>query len=153
MNNIEIIAGSVLLGAAAGFLTVQIFVFLGSIIISLIGLIKERTYNSQYLMVWLKSVAGIAACVIFFFLGDYIFRNKLGFTYNILDMFIFWSVLTIVVLAFVLHITRRIKRSFDIVSMPEFDVFHKVETGTEGIDDYVKKNMELVRLLNEERHE
>ncbi len=151
MNNIEIIAGSILLGGAAAFLAVQILVFVGSIVISVIGLAKERKYNSQYLFVWLKSIAGIAACIIVFVLGDYVFRDKLGFTYESLDLFIFWSVLVLVLLGFVLHIARRIKRTFDVVSMPEFDSFHAKPVEREGIDDYVKKNMELVRLLHEER--
>ncbi len=149
MNNVEILAGSIILGAAAAFMTVQILIFIGSIIISVIGLAKERKFNSRYFFVWLKSITGIAACVIVISLGDYIFRTMLGFTYEILDMFIFWSIMALTLLGFIMHVARRIKRAYDLVSTPEFDVFHAAPTDSQSIDDYVKKNLELLRLLQE----
>ncbi len=149
MNNLEIIAGSILLGGAAAFMAVQLLIFLGSIVISVIGLLKERKFSTKYFFVWLKSVAGIAACIIIISLGDYIFRNMLGYKYEILDMFIFWSILALTILGFIMHVARRIKRAYDMVSTPEFDVFHATVEDKQSIDDYVKKNLELLRLLQD----
>jgi|GEM_PF-6718730 len=149
MNVIAIIAGSILLGGAAAFLAVQVMIFIGAIVISIVGVLKERRFNMKYFLVWMKSVAGIVICLIVFGLGDHIFRKILGYSYEILDPFIFWSVMALTLLGFLFHVTKKIRRTFDIVSTPEFDSFHTVQMSKEGIDDYVKKNLELLRLLQD----
>jgi hypothetical protein len=149
MNVIAVIAGSIVLGGAAAFMGVQIVIFLSALIISIIGFMKERRFHTKFFLVWLKSVAGILVCLIVFGLGDHIFRKILGFSYDILDPFIFWAVLCLTLLGFVFHVARKVKRTYDIVSTPEFDSFHAVQMSKEGIDDYVKKNLELLRLLQD----
>ncbi len=142
-----VIVGSIILGGAAGFLAVQFSIFVLSIGVSVFGLIKERIWNQQYFSIWLKSVVGIAVCVIITILGDYIFRQRLGYSYAVLDHVIFWSIFSLIFLGFVFHIVRKLKKLRDIVSTPEFDDIHVSHDS--NIDDYVRKNIELLKSLQD----
>ncbi|QJT10749.1 hypothetical protein [Oceanidesulfovibrio marinus] len=141
------IVGSIILGGAAGFLAVQFSIFVLSIAVSAYGLIKERIWSKQYFGVWLKSVVGIAVCVIITLLGDYIFRQRLGYSYAHLDHMIFWSIFSLILLAFVFHILRKLRKLRDIVATPEFDDIHMSHDS--NIDDYVRKNIELLKSLQD----
>ncbi len=144
---------SIVLGGATGFLVVQLLVFVISIILSLIGLLKERVFSRKYFYVWLKSVAGIAACAIVFFLGDYIFSTKLGFETAMLDQVLFGGMLLLVVLAFLFHIVGRLRKIRQYMETSEFDdIFAENSSGGsagdgQGVDDYVRKNLELLKTL------
>jgi len=66
-------------------------------------------------------------------------------------MFIFWGMLGLTLAGFIFHVLRKFKRTLDVVATPEFDAFHSVSTSSQGIDDYVKNNLELLRVLHDER--
>ncbi|AGW13561.1 hypothetical protein [Megalodesulfovibrio gigas] len=138
---------SVVLGAATGFLVVQLLVFVSSIGISLIGLLKERVFNRKYFYVWLKSVAGIAACGIVFFLGDYIFSVKLGFSAAMLDPVVFGGVTLLVVIGFLFHIMSRLRKIKQYMETSEFDAILGTRQEGPGVEDYVRKNLELLQAL------
>jgi hypothetical protein len=146
-DTMSVIVGSIVLGGAAGFLAVQFSIFVLSLGVSVYGLVKERIWNRQYFTVWLKSVVGIAVCVIVTLLGDYIFRQRLGFGYGVLDHMIFWSVFALVMLGFVFHIIRKLKKLRDVVATPEFDDIHVSHDS--NIDEYVRKNIELLKSLQD----
>ncbi|MCA1945239.1 MAG: hypothetical protein LDL30_08135 [Desulfovibrio sp.] len=145
---------SVVLGAATGFLVVQLLVFVFSIGISLLGLLKERVFNKKYFYVWLKSMAGIAACGIVFFLGDYIFSTKLGFSAAMLDQVVFGGVMVLVVIAFLFHIVARLRKMKQYMETSEFDDILGTRQEGPGVDDYVRKNLELLQALQgmDKRH-
>ncbi|GAB7079731.1 hypothetical protein [Megalodesulfovibrio paquesii] len=148
-NAVRDILVSVLLGGATGFLAVQTLVFVSSIVISVLGLLKERVFNRRYFFIWLKSVAGIAACGIAFFLGNYIFSVKIGFSAAMLDQVVFAGVMLLVVIAFLFHIMSRMRKMRQYMETSEFDDIIGSNTTQEGpgVDDYVRKNLELLQAL------
>lgn len=147
-DTVFVIVGSIILGGAAGFLAVQFSIFVLSIAVSAFGFLKERIWNRQHFAVWLKSVVGIAVCAIITILGDYIFRQRLGYSYAVLDHVIFWSIFALIFLGFIFHIIRKLKKLRDIVSTPEFDEIHVSHDS--NIDEYVRKNIELLKSLQDD---
>jgi len=146
-NPLRDIIVSIVLGAGAGFLVVQLLVFISSIVISILAFLKERVYSKKYFLVWLKSVAGIATCGIVFFLGDYIFRTKLGFETQMLDATVFVGVMALLVIGFLFHILTRLRKIRQYMETSEFDDIFGGPAEGHGVDDYVRKNLELLRAL------
>lgn len=148
-NALRDIIVSALLGAATGFLLVQLLVFSSSLGISLLGFLKERVYSKKYFFVWLKSIAGIAACIIIYVLGDYIFTTKLGFKTEMIDAMVFFGVMALIVIAFLFHIVARLRKIRQYMETSEIDdiIGAAAKQDAPGIDDYVRKNMELLKSL------
>jgi hypothetical protein len=139
---------SAVLGAVTGFLVVQVLVFISSIVISVLGFLRERVFERKYFFVWIKSIAGIAACGIVFFLGDYILRSKFEFETAKLDATVFTGILVLVVIGFLFHIVTRVRKIRMYMETSEFDeVIGSPTSEGHGVDDYVRKNMELLRAL------
>ena len=141
-----IIIGSLILGAGTAFVIVQVFIFFVSLILSISGLVREKRFSRKYFIVWVKSVAGILACAIITFMA-YVIGEEVQFDHTKVNYLVFGGAAALVVIAFLFHVSKKIRRTIDVVSTPEFDDFHV--SVDKGVEDYVKKNLELLRTLRE----
>ncbi|THB69594.1 MAG: hypothetical protein D6E12_04505 [Desulfovibrio sp.] len=140
------IIGSVILGGGTAFIIAQVLIFLGSIFLSVIGLMKEKRFSRKYMFVWLKSLVGILACALVTVMA-FVIGEELKFNYQDVNYVIFGCAAALVILGFMFHVSKKIRRTMDVVSTPEFDDFHV--SVDKGVEDYVKKNLELLRTLRE----
>ena len=145
---LERIVASAVLGGFTGAIAVQAMIFLGSIFISIAGFLKERVFSRKYFVVWVKSILGLVACGLVVWLGFYIVA-QIEFPVDKVDFKIFWVVTFLIVLGFLLHVGRKLKIMKEIVETSEFDEIHQVATPDAGIDDYVRKNLELLKTLQD----
>ena len=141
-----IIIGSLILGAGTAFVIAQVLIFLVSMILSIVGLFREKRFSRKYLAVWLKSVAGIVACGIITVMA-YVIGDEVQFDHTKVNFLVFGGAAALVIIAFLFHVSKKVRRTLDVVSTPEFDDFHV--TVDKGVEDYVKKNLELLRTLRE----
>lgn len=147
-SNLGRIIGSIILGAGTAAWGVQVFVFFTSLFMGLAGYMRERVFSKKYLFVFIKSVTGLIICAIVFWLA-YIIADETKFDRGQVNYPVFFGVGILTVIAFLFHIVNKLKRIKDLVDTSEFDDIHRVDLHTQGIDDYVKKNLELLKTLQE----
>ena len=141
-----IIIGSLILGAGTAFVVVQVFIFFSSLILSISGLVREKRFSRKYFVIWLKSVAGILFCGIVTVMA-YVIGEEVQFDHTKVNYLVFGGAAALVLIGFLFHVSKKIRRTMDVVSTPEFDDFHV--SVDKGVEDYVKKNLELLRTLRE----
>ena len=140
------VVGSILWGIFTAFMVVQIAIFIISIGFGVTGFLKERTFNKKFFVLFLKSMLGVIIFGVLSILGMYVL-SKFEIPLSEADPVLYWGFVAMTVLVFLLNVIKRIKRMIDLVATPEFDEFHSSENKV--VDDYVRKNLELLKQLRD----
>ena len=143
---IKTVLGSILWGIFSAVLIVQVAIFVISLGFGAVGYLKERTFNKNFFILFLKSLLGVVIGGLVAWLGTYVLK-RFNIPLDSVDPVLFWGCAAMTVLGFLLNVVRRIKRMVDLVATPEFDEFHSSENKV--VDDYVRKNLELLKQLRD----